>query len=168
MSLRFPAFMAVLVLAACVSHTPTDPGLGPGTVPTPAPSPTPLVARLACGVGPGPGDGLEEHCPRTSPGFQAEVDAAIDRVVVRHSELLDLADSPRPGVYAVRNIDEYFRQVVQEIAEGSRLCAMVDADLEIAVKRDNALSDQYKLMGSSGYMRRGDNLYRVTCVPAWF
>jgi hypothetical protein len=45
---------------------------------------------------------------------------------------------------------------------------MVDADLEIAVKKNNAFSEQYKLMWSSGYLRRGDSSYRATCTPAWF
>ena len=38
----------------------------------------------------------------------------------------------------------------------------------MTVKRDNAASDQYKLMWSSGYLRRGDSSYRATCAPAWF
>jgi hypothetical protein len=96
------------------------------------------------------------------------VDAAINRVVQKHPELVDLNDRAGPGGYFVRDIDEFFRQVVEEIARGSRLYAMVDADLEIAVKRDNAYSDQYKLMWSSGYIRRGDSSYRATCTPAWF
>ena len=119
-------------------------------------------------TGPGTGDGLEEHCPLTSPAFLSEVDAGINRVIARHPELFDLDNKAGAGGYFVRDIDEFYRQVVQEIAEGSRLCAMVDADLEIAVKRDNAFSDQYKLMWSSGYLRRGDSSYRATCSPAWF
>jgi hypothetical protein len=123
---------------------------------------------VACGIGPGTGDGLEEHCPRTSPSFLREVDAAIDRVVERHPHLVDLENRAGRGGYFVLNIDEFFDRVVQEIADGSRLCAMVDADLEIAVKRDNTSSEQYKLMWSSGYIRRGESSYRATCTPAWF
>lgn len=165
---RASVLAAVLLLTACGSHTPATPALEPTPNPTPVPAPTPTIARLACGVGAGTGDGLEEHCPRTSPSFLAEVDAAINRVVDRHPELVDLNDRAGRGGYFVRNIDEFFRLVVEEVAEGSHLCAMVDADLEIAVKRNNAFSDQYKLMWSSGYIRRGDSSYRATCVPAWF
>ena len=123
---------------------------------------------MACGVGPGTGDGLEASCPRTSPSFLSEVDAAIDRAVQNHPDLVDFEDRAGRGGYFVRNVDGFFDEVVREIAAGSNLCAMVDADLEIAVKRDNASSEQYKLMWSSGYIRRGESSYRATCSPAWF
>jgi hypothetical protein len=168
MSLRPSVLAAALVVTACGSHTPATPALEPTPTPTPVPAPTPATARVACGVGPGTGDGLEEHCPRTSPSFLSEVDAAINRVVELHPELVDLDDRAGVGGYFVRDIDEFYRQVVEEVADGSRLCAVVDADLEIAVKRNNAFSDQYKLMWSSGYIRRGDSSYRATCTPAWF
>jgi hypothetical protein len=168
MPLRPSVLAAALVVAACRAHTPAAPAPEPTPNPTPVPVPTPSTPRVACGVGPGTGDGLEEHCPRTSPSFLREVDAAINRVVELHPELVDLNDRAGAGGYFVRDIDEFFRHVVQEIADGSRLCAMVDADLEIAVKRNNAFSDQYKLMWSSGYIRRGDSSYRATCTPAWF
>ncbi len=168
MRIRASVLASVLLLAACGAHTPATPALEPTPNPTPVPAPTPSSARVACGVGAGTGDGLEEHCPRTSPSFLDEVDAAINRVVDRHPELFDLNHKAGAGGYFVRDIDEFYRVVVQEIADGSHLCAMVDADLEIAVKRNNASSDQYKLMWSSGYLRRGDSSYRATCVPAWF
>jgi hypothetical protein len=123
---------------------------------------------VACGVGPGTGDGLEEHCPRTSPNFLTEVDAAINRVIDVHPELFDLGNRAGAGGYFVEDIDGFYAQVVEEIAKGSRLCATVDADLEISVKRNNASSEQYKLMWSSGYLRRGESSYRATCSPAWF
>jgi hypothetical protein len=123
---------------------------------------------VACGVGPGTGDGLEEHCPRTSPTYLSEVDAAINRAIQNRPELVDLNDRAGQGGYFVRDVDGFFDEVVREIAAGSRLCAAVDADLEIAVKRDNASSEQYKLMWSSGYIRRGESSYRATCTPAWF
>lgn len=170
MPLRPWMLATALVLTACVSHTPATPTLepSPSPAPTPAPAPTSSTPRVACGIGPGTGDGLQENCPRTSPSFLREVDAAIDRVVERHPELVDLENRAGRGGYFVHEIDEFFDRVVQEIAEGSRLCATVDADLEIAVKRDNTSSEQYKLMWSSGYIRRGESSYRATCTPAWF
>ena len=170
MPLRASTLAAAVLLAACGAHTPATPALEPTPTPapTPAPAPTPSTPRVACGVGPGTGDGLEEHCPRTSPSFLADVDAAINRVVDRHPQLFDLDNRAGAGGYFVRDIDGFYDRVVAEIAEGSHLCATVDADLEIAVKRDNAFSEQYKLMWSSGYLRRGDSSYRATCVPAWF
>ena len=164
------AFAAALVLTACTSHTPAAPGPAPTPtpLPTPVPVPTPSTPRVACGVGPGTGDGLEEHCPRTSPDFLSDVDAAINRVVDGHPELVDRDRRAGAGGFWVKDIDGFFGEVVKEIADGSHLCAVVDADLEIAVKRSNAFSEQYKLMWSSGYLRRGDSSYRATCSPAWF
>ena len=163
-----PAAALLLLFPACGSHTPAAPVAVATPTPAPVPSPTPSSPRVACGVGPGTGDGLEEHCPRDTPSFLPDIDAAINRVVDRHPELFDLSDHAGPGGYFVKDIDGFYDQVVQEIAAGSHLCAIVDADLEIAVKKDNAYSDQYKLMWSSGYLRRGDSSYRATCTPAWF
>jgi len=170
MSSRPYVLAAALVLTACGSHTPADPGPAstPAPVPTPVAAPTPSTPRVACGVGAGTGDGLEEHCPRTSPSYLSEVDAAINRVVERHPELVDRDRHAGAGGFWVQDIDGFFDEVVKEIADGSHLCAVVDADLEIAVKRSNAFSEQYKLMWSSGYLRRGDSSYRATCSPAWF
>src|SRR4029453_17836117 len=109
---------AALVLIACGPHTPAAPVLEtpPTPAPTPVPAPTPSSARVACGVGAGTGDGLEEHCPRTSPGFLDEGDAAINCCVERHPELFDLDHKAGAGGYFVRDIDEFYRVVVQEIA----------------------------------------------------
>jgi hypothetical protein len=162
---------ATVLLAACGAHTPAAPAApaAPVTpVPTPVPAPTPATARVACRVGAGTGDGLEEHCPRTSPLFLGDVDAAVARVIDGHPELFDLTQKAGPGGYFVRDIDGFYDAVVEEVAQGSHLCTIVDADLEIAVKRDNASSEQYKLMWSSGYLRRGESAYRATCSPAWF
>ena len=128
----------------------------------------PSTPRVACGIGAGTGDGLEEHCPRTSASYLSEVDAAINRVVDRHPELVDRDRRAGAGGFWVQDIDGFFDEVVKEIADGSHLCAVVDGDLEIAVKRTNDFSEQYKLMWSSGYLRRGDSSYRATCSPAWF
>jgi len=170
MPFRSHVLAAALVLMACQSHTPAGPGPEPtpAPVPTPVAAPTPSTPRVACGIGAGTGDGLEEHCPRTSPVFLSEVDAAINRVVERHPELVDRDRRAGAGGFFVQDIDGLFDEVVKEIADGSHLCAVVDADLEIAVKRTNDMSEQYKLMWSSGYLRRGDSSYRATCTPAWF
>ena len=170
MPFRSHVLAAALVLMACQSHTPAGPGPEPtpAPVPTPVAAPTPSTPRVACGIGAGTGDGLEEHCPRTSPVFLSEVDAAINRVVERHPELVDRDRRAGAGGFFVQDIDGLFDEVVKEIADGSHLCAVVDADLEIAVKRTNEMSEQYKLMWSSGYLRRGDSSYRATCTPAWF
>jgi hypothetical protein len=176
MSLRFRPTSVLCVLSvialACGKHSPAAPEAAAPAAPAgaaaaPAPAATPVNAKLACGMGPGIGDGSEASCPRTSANFLPEVDAAINRVVAKRPELFDLGDVRGPGGYFVKNVDEYYRQVVQELGN-ARLCAMVDGGGEIAVKATNDYNDQYHIMISSGYVRRGDASYRATCEPAWF
>ena len=104
MFLRVSVFAAVALLTACGSRTPATPAAEPNPSLTAVPAPTPTIARLACSVGAGTGDGLEAHCPRTSSSFLGDVDAAINRVVARHPELVDLDNRAGAGGYFVRNI----------------------------------------------------------------
>jgi len=164
--------LAVLAVA-CSQKTPATPEANASPTPTPAPAttpapaPTPVNARIACGAGQGSGDGLESSCPRTDDSFLPDVDAAINRVVAKHPEMFDLGDDRGGGGYFVRNVDGYYRQVVQELGNAGR-CAVVDGGGEIAVKAGNAFNDQYSIMISDGHIRRGAASYRATCVPAWF
>jgi hypothetical protein len=169
MSLRSPVFVAVLAASACNTGGPANrvTMATPAPTPTPAAAPTPVVARTACGVGAGTG-GSEQSCPRTSAAFLREVDVAINRVVARHPELFDLDRVHGPGGFFVKDVDEYYRRVVQELGEGAGLCAIVDGGGEIAVKSNNDFSDQYHIMISAGHIRRGVASYRATCSPAWF
>jgi hypothetical protein len=164
-------FAAGLLASSCGGSSPAAPEPSPTPTPaavaTPTPAPTPVNARLACGVGRGTGDGLEHNCPRSGESFLREVDQAINRVVSRRPQLFDLDNVRGNGGYFVKNVDEYYREVVQEIGNGG-LCALVDGGGEIAVKGNNNFSDQYHIMISSGYVRRGEASYRATCRPAWF
>jgi hypothetical protein len=174
-SLRQSSVLLALSLLAvsCSKSTPADPtpsptpAAQPAATPTPVPSPTPINARTACGVGLGTGDGLEEHCPRNGESFLIEVNNAINRVVQKNPQIFDLDNQRGDGGYFVKNVDQYYRSVVQELGN-DRLCAVVDGGGEIAVKSQNSFNDQYHIMLSSGHVRRGDASYRATCSPAWF
>ena len=173
-SLRRSAVLLALSLLAvhCGSSTPAEPTPSPtptpaAVVPTPAPQPTPVNARIACGIGPGTGDGLEHSCPRSGESFLIEVNDAINRVVAKSPQIFDFDDQRGDGGYMVRNVDKYYREVVQELAN-DHLCAVADGGGEIAVKSQNSFNDQYHIMLSSGHVRRGDTSYRATCSPAWF
>ena len=146
------------------SPTPTP---APAPTPTPVPSPTPVNARVACGVGAGSGDGLEHSCPRSGENFLAQVNSAINRVVTRSPQIFDLDNARGDGGYYVKNVNQYYNQVVQELGNAG-LCAVVDGGGEIAVKTNNKWNDQYHIMISSGHVRRGETSYRATCTPAWF
>jgi hypothetical protein len=51
--------------------------------------------------------------------------------------------------------------------EKNGYCAFYDGE-ELAVKNTNDFSEQYDISTSSGYVRRGEKIYRATCWPAWF
>ena len=157
--------LAAPLLLACGQHVLTPAKSDPTPTPTPAPTATPRIS--ACGVGPGTGDGLESSCPRQQSNFLFEVNSAIDEVVRKHPQLFDLDDVRGNGGYFVRNVDEYYRQVVTEL-QSQELCATVDGGGEIAVKKTNDFNDQYHIMISDGHIRRGEASYRATCYPAWF
>src|SRR4029453_2045989 len=112
---------AALVLIACGPHTPAAPVLEtpPPPAPTPVPPPPPTTPRVARGVGAGTGDGLEEHCPRTSPLFLSEVDAAINRVVDRHPELVDRDRRAGAGGFWGQDIDGFFGEGGKGVAAGA-------------------------------------------------
>lgn len=171
---RLSAVFALALLAAnCGKGTPAEPTPSPSpspaaaATPTPVPSPTPVNARVACGVGAGSGDGLESSCPRSGENFLAQVNSAINRVVTKSPQLFDLDNARGDGGYYVKNVNQYFNQVVQELGNAG-LCAVVDGGGEIAVKTNNKFSDQYHILISSGHIRRGETSYRATCTPAWF
>jgi hypothetical protein len=46
-------------------------------------------------------------------------------------------------------------------------CATNDGE-ELAVKNSNSFNDQYDIINSEGFVRRGAGSYRSTCYPAWF
>jgi hypothetical protein len=171
---RSPVLLALSLLAvSCGNSTPAEPTPSPtptpapAPTPTPVPAPTPVNARLACGFGPGTGDGLEHHCPRSGESFLREVDRAINRVVAKSPQVFDLDNQRGDGGFFVKNVDKYYRDVVQELGNDG-LCAVVDGGGEIAVKSQNRFNDQYHIMLSSGHVRRGEASYRATCEPAWF
>jgi hypothetical protein len=115
-----------------------------------------------CKLPKGTGDGND--CPRTPPGvFEEAVTAAIHRVITKHPEYFDDATAPLPHLV---DPTSYLHAVPEEL-QAAGYCAIFDGE-EIAVKNDNAFSEQYHVWFSSGYVRWGDDAYRATCVPAWF
>ena len=171
MSSRFLSHgRAVLVLIPFLTHgcndgtPPTpDPVVAPAAAPTATPPPELPAAVVGCNAEPGT---FNANCARLSPAFLGDVDAAINRVVARRPELFNLDNVYGPGGFFVRDSDEYYREVVEELRQAG-FCAVADGG-EVAVKIDNTMNDQFHIMISSGYVRRGEASYRATCRPAWF
>src|SRR5688572_21988037 len=129
----------------------------PTPAPTPAPTPTPIYG---CGLPRGSGNGT--GCPRESPTFQRELDAAIDRVIAEHPQWFDLNRPRAAGLYPVRNVSAYVDEVVENLRKAG-LCALNDGE-EVAIKNTNAFNDQFDIITADAFIRRS---YRTTCYPAW-
>ena len=86
--------------------------------------------------------------------------------MAKSPQIFDFDNQRGDGGYFVKNVDKYYRDVVQELGNDG-LCALVDGGGEIAVKSQNRFNDQYHIMLSSGHVRRGEASYR-RLLPAWF
>jgi hypothetical protein len=156
--------IVVPVPAVTPQPTPT-----PAAAPTPAPgAPTPTPAPPSgqtCGLGRGNGSG--SGCPLERARFQEAVERAIDNVIRNNPSLFDKSkDRCVQGCPFVRDTDGYWDAVTNEIRRLG-YCATNDGE-ELAVKNSNSFNDQYDIINSEGFVRRGAGSYRATCYPAWF
>lgn len=141
--------------------TPTT-TLPPPVAPSPTPSPTPVATSCSrLGTVSGAGD-----CERTSESFLAQVDEALAQLVREQPQIFDLRDSVASGSFRVRSIGQYYVGMIENL-EKVGLCADFDGE-ELQVKNSNDFSDQYHILTSDRYSRRGANSYRATCRPAAF
>lgn len=162
-----PAPIPVIVVPVpAVTPTPTPaatptPAPAPGT-PTPAPAPP---SGQTCSLGRGNGSG--NGCPLERARFQEAVERAIDNVIRNNPSLFDKSkDRCVQGCPFVRDTDGYWDAVTDEIRRLG-YCATNDGE-ELAVKNSNSFNDQYDIINSEGFVRRGTGSYRATCYPAWF
>jgi hypothetical protein len=160
-----PAPIPVIVVPVpAVTPTPA-----PAATPTPAPgapTPTPRPPSAgSCNLGNGNGSG--SGCPLERARFQEAVERAIDNVIRDNPSLFDKSkDRCVQGCPFVRDTDGYWDAVTDEIRRLG-YCATNDGE-ELAVKNSNSFNDQYDIINSEGFVRRGAGSYRATCYPAWF
>lgn len=100
------------------------------------------------------------------PLFLANVDAAINDVVLKRPELFDLKRVVGNDGYFVFDSDAFYLAVAASL-QAQGLCAGWDLK-ELQVKSDQARSEQYDLILSNGHIRRGAGSYRTACTPASF
>jgi hypothetical protein len=98
------------------------------------------------------------------------VEAAIDRLVRERPELFNLQEEAGAGTgqYRVLSGDEYLDGVIANL-RAAGLCAERTLDRErVVAKSTNAFSEEWDVLSSSGFIRRGSYSYRHTCTPAVF
>jgi hypothetical protein len=102
----------------------------------------------------------------TSPSFMSDVQGAIDELVKQQPQIFDLNDKKCENCYRVRYLDRFGQGIVSVLSQHG-LCAIYDG-AELGVKNTNTFDDQYAVVSSAGYLRRGDGSYVSTCRPSWF
>jgi hypothetical protein len=154
-----------------VSPSPVGPAPSPTPtiIPTPTPTPTPVPeptpappVTSACRLPKGTGTGYS--CPRTSPAFIGDVQAALNQLVKDQPEIFKKRDCK--DCYDAIDPDAYVSGMVDQLARRG-YCATYDGE-ELAVKNSNDFSEQYDILSSSMAVRSGSGSYRATCRPAWF
>ncbi len=168
-SLAATALATALVSASCGSGSaPVTPAAPVVVAPAPPPSDAGDGASAnSCPLG--KGDPAAD-CARRSPALLAAMDAAIDLVVRSRPELFNTGEEAgaNTGQYRVLDRDAYLDGVIANL-RAAGLCAERSLDRErVRAKSSNAFSEEWDVLTSSGFIRRGSYAYQQTCEPAVF
>ena len=170
------SFLVSLTAAAALVAPSCGGGASPvspvSPTPTPQATPTPVgddggVSASSCPIGKG---SLSAPCQRLSPQLLDAMEAAIDRLVREHPEIFNRQEEAgeNTGQYRVLAADGYLDGLVANL-RAAGLCAERTLDRErIVAKRTNAFSEEWDVLLSSGFIRRGSYSYVHTCTPASF
>ena len=167
-----PSRVVVVVALAAVggcgggSSPTTPPVTAPTAAPTPTPTPsaTPTPAATSCKYGMGT---IDTSCARTNnPAFLGDVNTAINQLAQQHPELFNFNDTNGGDAWRVLDADKFYAGVIANL-QAKDYCA--DFDLQnLQVKNSNDFSEDYDILLSSNFIRRGASAYRETCTPANF
>ena len=170
----YVAAIAVLVSTAllgssCGGGGPVSPPstLPPTTPPTTVATPPPVGS---CPLGQG---NPYANCDKATTTLLPQVESAMDALIEKSPQLFDLSEELAPGtrIYRVLDKDGYMAGLVATL-QGMGLCAESDVDDSsqslLLVKDSNELSEEFDVLLSNGFMRRGGGSYRATCMPASF
>ncbi len=162
-----PAALVALLAWSC----------GGGSSPVAPASPTPVatatpgddggVSASSCPVGKG---SVTPSCQKLQPRLLEPVQAAIDRLGREHPEIFNRADEngANTGQYRVVKPEEYLEGVIGNL-RAAGLCAERTMDRErVVAKLTNDFSEEWDVLTSAGFIRRGRNSYIHTCTPASF
>jgi hypothetical protein len=134
----------------------------PAAFPLPegAPAPTPDCPNLP--------PSQELTCGRETSRFYPDVEAAIGQLLAQKPELFDFTDIAKGSDNWPKIVDQdgYIQGVIQ-ILKGKGYCARWDGK-ELAVKNTSDWNEQFAIILSFIWIRRGTGIYRSTCYPSAF
>lgn len=139
----------------------------PTPVPTPTPptpTPTPPPSGGSCSLP--PSNPANPTCTFDPPQLEGQVDSSITKVTQLRPDLFNFNNKKCDNCYLVKNVDEYVREVQQELSRRG-ICSEWDGE-ELAVKATNAASEQYDILLATNHIRRPPGAYRGVCRPSWF
>ena len=165
----FAAGVVVLVCASCGSDPVSPPVVPSPSVSAPAtvdplPPASPPVSGASCRWGPGT---LDTTCAPGVERYEAEVNAAIDRLADRRPDIVDTSSSRGPGEWRVRRPGDYLAGVVAEL-QARRFCAETDESALVFVRSGSEFSESWDILHPTGHVRRGNRAYVATCSPPNF
>lgn len=117
---------------------------------------------------PGSGTGNADQCFDGPSCYVTLVQKAVQAVIAAHPAWFDYNNPwscPR-----ILQVDLYMDAVVANlVAQG--VCAIRDPNApgeEVTVKHDNAFSENFDIVASTGCARYGSAIYTSWCAPAWW
>ncbi len=161
------AAIAVDIVAPVDIVTPVD-VVAPADVPVDAGSPAvcPPVGAMDCS--PGSGTGMADQCVSGTSCYLARVQAAVRAVIAENPTWFDY--SMPSGCPNILNVDGFMNAVVDHMVAAG-LCCIRDPNApgeEITVKFNNAYSENFDIVASTGCARYGGLIYTGYCAPAWW
>jgi len=151
------------------SSTPTT-TLPSQPTPTPPPTGNDSFNHSSCPFGKG---SVNAECSQGGSALLGEMEEAMDLLIKQKPQIFDLGEEAGPGTKAYRVLDRqaYMEGLVANL-RAAGLCAERDPDdamLEtIRAKNSNDFSEEFDVLLSNGFMRRGGGAYRKTCNPSSF
>lgn len=170
------ASLIALLTSSCGGGGSPSSSTPPTTLPSqPPPTPPPTGGNgsfnhSSCPLGKGT---VNAAC---SPGRSVlldELENAMNLLIQQKPQIFDLSEEIAPGMKAYRVLDReaYMEGLVANL-RAAGLCAERDPDdalLEtIRAKDSSDFSEEFDVLLSNGFMRRGSGAYRNTCAPSSF
>jgi len=117
---------------------------------------------------PGSGTGTGNQCWDGTTCYRNNVQTAITGTINDFPAWFDY-NNPNNCPF-ILNIPAFMDEVVSRLT-GMGRCAIRDPNApneEVTVKHDNAFSENFDIVASTGCARYGAGIYTSTCAPAWW
>lgn len=126
----------------------------------------PAATPPTCAPGPGTGEG--DQCHDGPSCYLARVQAAVNGTIAAHPAWFRWDDAI--PCWIILDVDHYLDAVVADLTAHG-LCAIRDPNApgeEVTVKHDNAFTENFDIVASTGCARSGAPIYTGWCAPAWW